>query len=105
MAQRRQRERDDVIDIRRREDFASDLLRYMEEATPAFAGAWAADLPPDVAAADRALLSDPQTSGGLLVSCAPECADDVVALFRRQGFAQAAVIGEVTTDSGRLTLA
>jgi hypothetical protein len=39
----------DVIDIRRREDFASDLLRYMDEATPAFAGAWANDLPSDVA--------------------------------------------------------
>jgi DNA repair exonuclease SbcCD nuclease subunit len=38
----------DVIDIRRREDFASDLLRFMDEATPAFAGAWAAELPSDV---------------------------------------------------------
>jgi len=38
----------DVIDIRRREDFASDLLRYMDEATPAFAGAWANELPADV---------------------------------------------------------
>ena len=38
----------DVIDIRRREDFASDLLRYMDEATPAFAGAWANELPSDV---------------------------------------------------------
>ncbi len=38
----------DVIDIRRREDFASDLLRSMDEATPAFAGAWMNDLPPDI---------------------------------------------------------
>ncbi|MFZ9252633.1 MAG: selenide, water dikinase SelD, partial [Hylemonella sp.] len=30
-------------------------------------------LPPGFAAHDQALLSDPQTSGGLLVSCAPEC--------------------------------
>jgi selenide,water dikinase len=44
---------------------------------------------------DRALLTDPQTSGGLLVSCAPAAADAVLALFRRHGFEAAAVIGEV----------
>ncbi|MDY0309628.1 MAG: selenide, water dikinase SelD [Castellaniella sp.] len=41
----------------------------------------------------RALLSDPQTSGGLLVACAPEAADEVLALLRADGFAQAARIG------------
>jgi selenide,water dikinase len=44
--------------------------------------------------AERALLTDPQTSGGLLVSCAPESVDEVLAVFRRQGFGQAAVIGQ-----------
>lgn len=44
---------------------------------------------------ERALLTDPQTSGGLLVSCAPELADEVLALFRQQGFGHAAVIGEI----------
>jgi selenide,water dikinase len=43
--------------------------------------------------AERALLTDPQTSGGLLVACAPGAADDVVALFAREGFADARVIG------------
>ncbi len=43
----------------------------------------------------QALLCDPQTSGGLLVACAPEAVDDVLALFRAEGFAQAAVIGEM----------
>jgi selenide,water dikinase len=43
----------------------------------------------------QALLSDPQTSGGLLVSCAPEAVDAVLATFAAQGFAQAAVIGRV----------
>jgi selenide,water dikinase len=61
-------------------------------------------LPEGFAAADKALLTDPQTSGGLLVSCAPEAAADVLALFRRQGFGAAAVIGEVTADTGRLTV-
>jgi selenide,water dikinase len=41
------------------------------------------------------LLSDPQTSGGLLVACAPESLDEVMAIFKRHGFAQAACVGEV----------
>jgi selenide,water dikinase len=47
------------------------------------------------APADQALLTDPQTSGGLLVSCAPQAVGKVLALFRRHGFAAAAVIGEI----------
>ena len=39
------------------------------------------------------LLADAQTSGGLLVSVAPEAADQVLACFRQAGFEQAAVIG------------
>ncbi|QDZ27841.1 selenide, water dikinase SelD [Noviherbaspirillum sp. UKPF54] len=42
------------------------------------------------------LLTDPQTSGGLLVSCAPDAVQEVLALFAREGFAHAAVIGEMT---------
>ncbi len=52
-------------------------------------------LPEGFAAVDQALLSDPQTSGGLLVSCAPTAVDSVLDVFRRQGFANAAVVGEV----------
>ena len=55
-------------------------------------------LPDGFAPVDRALLSDPQTSGGLLVACAPEALDAVLAIFRRHGFADAACIGEV--DAG-----
>ncbi len=43
----------------------------------------------------QALLCDPQTSGGLLVACAPGAVDDVIALFRDEGFAHAAVVGEM----------
>ena len=43
----------------------------------------------------KALLTDPQTSGGLLVSCAPEAVDEVLAIFRRDGFESAAVIGRL----------
>lgn len=41
------------------------------------------------------LLTDPQTSGGLLVACAPECAAEVLAVFRRAGFHDAARIGSL----------
>ena len=41
----------------------------------------------------RRILADAQTSGGLLVSVAPEAADEVLAMFRSSGFEQAAVIG------------
>ena len=46
--------------------------------------------------AERDLFCDPQTSGGLLVSCAAERADDVLALFRKHGFDDASVIGSIT---------
>ncbi|MEP6942838.1 MAG: selenide, water dikinase SelD [Betaproteobacteria bacterium] len=41
----------------------------------------------------RALLSDPQTSGGLLVACAAESVDAVLDIFRREHFSDARVIG------------
>ena len=41
----------------------------------------------------RALLCDPQTSGGLLVACSPESTTQVLDVFRQLGFAQASVIG------------
>ncbi|QHE85022.1 selenide, water dikinase SelD [Hydrogenophaga sp. BPS33] len=46
-------------------------------------------------AVEQALLSDPQTSGGLLVACAPHAVDAVLAVFREQGFAAAADVGEI----------
>jgi selenide,water dikinase len=51
-------------------------------------------LPAGFAEAEQALLTDPQTSGGLLVSCAPESVDQVLAVFRQHGFGNAAVIGQ-----------
>jgi len=44
---------------------------------------------------DRALLCDPQTSGGLLVACAPETVDAAMDAFSRAGFAGATRIGEM----------
>jgi len=57
-------------------------------------------LPDGFDAADKALLTDPQTSGGLLVSCAPSAADAVLAVFRRHGFDAAADVGEVMAADG-----
>ncbi|QJE02914.1 selenide, water dikinase SelD [Massilia forsythiae] len=53
----------------------------------------------------RVLLSDPQTSGGLLVSCDPGSVDDVLALFAREGFEHAAVIGRMEAGAARVTVA
>jgi len=50
-------------------------------------------LAPEIGGAEPALLSDPQTSGGLLVACAPEAVDSVLAIFRNEGFSEAAQIG------------
>lgn len=62
-------------------------------------------LPEDMPPQDRALLSDPQTSGGLLVACASDQADAALAVFRDHGFADAAVIGRAVMGPGRLVIA
>lgn len=56
-------------------------------------------LPAEFAPTDQALLSDPQTSGGLLVSCTPEAVGDVMDIFRRHGFDHVAEIGHVRQGS------
>ncbi len=56
----------------------------------------------DTSVVDKALLTDPQTSGGLLVSCDPAVVDEVLALFAREGFVQATVIGEMLAGAGRV---
>jgi len=53
----------------------------------------------------RVLLTDPQTSGGLLVSCTPESVDEVLALFAREGFGEAAVIGRMQDGAPGVTVA
>ena len=58
------------------------------------------ELPAAFADADRALLTDPQTSGGLLVSCSASAVPAVLDLFKRHGFAAATEIGEVVSSGG-----
>ncbi len=62
-----------------------------------YGGGVALEALPDL---DRALLTDPQTSGGLLVACAPEAAGEVLDCFHRHGFDAAAVIGRAEAGSG-----
>ena len=57
-------------------------------------------LPEGFAPEDKALLTDPQTSGGLLVACAPEAVAEVLATFRRHGFDEAAPVGRVEAAPG-----
>ncbi|WP_313032048.1 selenide, water dikinase SelD [Massilia alkalitolerans] len=63
------------------------------------------DLGAAVTPAQRALLTDPQTSGGLLVSCDPASVDEVLALFAREGFEHAAVIGRMGEGAARVSVA
>jgi selenide,water dikinase len=62
------------------------------------------ELPASVTPAQRALLTDPQTSGGLLVSCAPDSVDEVLALFHREGFGEAAVIGSMQAGAPKVSV-
>jgi selenide,water dikinase len=60
------------------------------------------DLPEAMPQWQRNLLTDPQTSGGLLVACSASSAATVLDVFRGSGFAQAAVIGELSAGSPRI---
>ena len=54
---------------------------------------------------DQALLTDPQTSGGLLVACAPESVQQVLDVFARHGFEAAAEVGEILpAEAGNVRL-
>ena len=57
-------------------------------------------LPEGFSSVDQALLSDPQTSGGLLVSCAPDALEAVMAVFKQHGFEDAAVVGSLAQKKG-----
>ncbi|MCF8210760.1 MAG: selenide, water dikinase SelD [Rhodoferax sp.] len=58
-------------------------------------------LPHGFSELSRALLCDPQTSGGLLVSCAAEAVEAVLQVFARHGFAAAVEMGRIVQASGQ----
>ncbi len=53
---------------------------------------------------DQALLSDPQTSGGLLVSCRADTVEAVLRVFRDEGFGAATVIGQLQAGAPRVVV-
>ncbi|HEX4330745.1 MAG TPA: selenide, water dikinase SelD [Usitatibacter sp.] len=55
-----------------------------------------------VGEAEKALLTDPQTSGGLLVACDPSACDEVLGIFRSEGFGNAAIVGEIIQGTGQV---
>src|SRR6185436_19854183 len=60
-------------------------------------------LPAGAPAWQQKLVTDPQTSGGLLVACAPDAEQAVLAEFAKQGFAQARTIGRLVAGEAGIT--
>lgn len=60
------------------------------------------NLSPAITQVQKNLLTDPQTSGGLLVSCAPAVVDEVLAIFTAAVFIDAAVIGEMSVGAAQI---
>ena len=60
------------------------------------------DLPAGIEDWRRDLLTDPQTSGGLLIAVAADQAEAVLALARGEGFARTAIVGRVVEGPARV---
>lgn len=87
---------------------AEELVRS-GVATGASARNWASygdavELPAEAPEWQRRLLTDPQTSGGLLVACRPDCVDEVRAIVQDVQGSDAAVIGRMVAGAPRLRL-
>jgi selenide, water dikinase len=89
----------------------AEAVRWIRDgvATGASGRNWASygaevDLPQGFQDWQQKLLTDPQTSGGLLVACAPESTEDVLAVFRGEGFDRASIIGELNAGAARLSV-
>ncbi|MBC7954614.1 MAG: selenide, water dikinase SelD [Cytophagales bacterium] len=61
-------------------------------------------LPAMIRSWQQDLLTDPQTSGGLLVSCSADAADTVLARFHAAGFERASVVGRMVVGEPQLRL-
>jgi selenide,water dikinase len=62
----------------------------------------AVELPGGLPVWQRDLLCDPQTSGGLLIACAPDAVPEVLDLVRKRGFAHAVEIGTFESGPARI---
>jgi len=61
-------------------------------------------LPPDLSAARRHLLTDPQTSGGLLIACSAEHADRILRTIIAAGYPHARAIGHAETGTASVRI-
>jgi selenide, water dikinase len=59
-------------------------------------------LAPHIDAPLQAVVTDPQTSGGLLIACDPYELSAVQTIFARLGFAQAAIIGHMSAGAAQV---
>ena len=62
------------------------------------------DLPTDLAEWQRGLLTDPQTSGGLLVAVAEDAADDVRRVIVDAGYPAAKIVGRAEAGEARVVV-
>lgn len=89
---------------------AAEALAEAGYATGASGRNWASygsdvQLPPDMPAWRKALLTDPQTSGGLLVACAPERGEVLEWKIKTAGYPNIRVIGSVSAGPPQLRVA
>ena len=63
------------------------------------------DLPASLGDWQRHLLTDPQTSGGLLVSCEPAHAQSIVTTLHEAGYPRAAIVGRCEAGPPRIRVA
>lgn len=61
-------------------------------------------LPPDLQQWQRDLLTDPQTSGGLLVALHPAAAPRLLERIRAEGFADATIVGRAVAGAAGITV-
>ncbi|WP_045835597.1 selenide, water dikinase SelD [Hyphomicrobium sp. 99] len=61
-------------------------------------------LPQSLPETGRVLLTDPQTSGGLLIACAPDQAEDLRSTIEAAGYSSARIIGSVRTGERRINI-
>lgn len=61
-------------------------------------------LPPELPSWQRALLTDPQTSGGLLVACKADQADSICAMIKAAGYPRASIIGSVSAGEAAIEI-
>ena len=62
------------------------------------------DTPPDFTAFDQTLLTDPQTSGGLLIAASPDSVASVMDVLKEEGFDHSKEVGEVKMGEGSVIL-